>query len=471
MNKGSLSKNINLYSFISLKTLSFGDQYPYNIINYSGKKFSADEIREMWDKSVKDMISGKAPPTLGLYIHIPFCITKCLYCFCDSYVPNNKYEIQEYLSSMNKEMDFFSDSINKIELTSLYFGGGTPSYLDEKQLSGVYKLLNDKFRITQKTYSIFDGSPKTLIYEKLKVLKKNNINRITIGVQSLDIEVLKNVNRLQEKEEVVSVIRNIRKLKIPYINLDLMDGLKGQTLNSFMDDLKFILKLMPDNIHINGFIPASNTLFSKARERLSDFQIVSRAAMVDMGNKLISSQTGFKRVQSGNDARCDQAENSQERDTRSLNASLLGIGIAAQSHIFGQIYYQHPFSSTIKNKTEFLSNFIGIEVNYHEEMRKFLITNLYPGFKRSEFKDLFFVDVMDVLEFREKLEDLEKIGKLKILKDEIASNIDSALEGIVLSKYLYSKKDLDNIWKVHKGEFNENVDYGNELEYFYPDNY
>lgn len=456
--------NLNFYRFLTLKLVN-DELYPH--YQY-GEKFSLAEIKRFWKKTIKAILTKKAPQKLGLYIHIPFCHQKCSFCFCDSFIPSSyDKEVESYLNLLKREINIFKNIFKPVSFTSIYFGGGSPSFLRPKDLEDLFRYIYQNFKLSPDSQIIFEGTPTDLNKEILSILAKYGVNRLTIGVQSLDPKVIKLINRPQTKKSFIKVFKLARKLGIPYINIDLIAGLEGQSIRSFVSDLKLVLKLGADMVHVTGFTPLSHTLFCKAGKKLSSTQKQNREIMIAESQEIIGKF--FKEIKAENPGLSEEAANIQETDIRKENSSLLGIGYSAQSHAFGQAWYEHPHLVVKKNKPVYrkLPIFRGVRGSLDEEMRKFIFNNLQKGFSRKFFYQLFKKDALMV--FNQEISELTRLGKLKIENDRIISNIKKRKEFLIFSKLFYSKDRLKAIFRAHKNEYQKSKDYQKELNILYAD--
>lgn len=174
----------------------------------------------------------------GVYIHIPFCEKKCSYCAFSSFVMG-KDKIDEYILHLTKEIRKRKGE----EVDTIYIGGGTPSLLDESQIKDIFSALNETFKISKDAEITIECNPNSLTKEKAKLYKKLGINRISIGVQSLDDDKLNFVGRkhnsIQAKESIILA----QKCGFENISADLLIGLKGEKEESFLRGLKTLIEL------------------------------------------------------------------------------------------------------------------------------------------------------------------------------------------------------------------------------------
>lgn len=453
-------EKLNFYAFLCLNTLD-DDLYPHSY--YGRKNFTPLEIKNGWKKCLADIAKKRAPEKLGLYVHLPFCFRKCQFCSCDSYVPKNYKEVKFYLKSLEKEILFLEKTFQKGEFTSVYFGGGTPSFLKIQDLRYLFKLIFSKFKIKNDAQIIFEANPLSLNEELIKLLAKYKTTRLTIGVQSFDKKVLRKMNRPQTKEQFLRGYLWARQYKIPFINIDLMAGLPYQSIKSFLKDLYFLLKLRPDMVHIFSFIPLEYTPFVKNGGYLSATQVKNRELMVKLANDILAKYFSLiPHEVMGKEG----AENIQEVDMRRQNSSLLGLGYGSQSHIFGYFWYQHPETIHFRKKPGTrIAPFIGIKSSLKEEMRKFVVNNLQTGFERKLFSRLFGKDVLGV--FPEEISALVALKKITVTKDKIISSLTKRRKVLLLLKCFYSQERIRNILKYCKNTYNPKENYLSKFNYLY----
>lgn len=457
-------KQLNFYKFLTVE-LTNDDLYPHYL---HGQDFSLGQVRGFWRKTVKAILEKRAPQKLGIYIHIPFCRQKCFFCSCDSYIPPSYKKVGDYLGLLKREIDAFQDIFKRVSFTSVYFGGGSPSFLKTQDLKNLFRYLYRNFNIHPKAQIIFEGTPRDLNEKNLATIAKYGVNRLTIGVQSLDPKVIKLMKRPQSKKDFIGVFKLARRLGIPYINIDLIAGLEGQSVKSFLSDLKTMLDLGADMIHVTGFTPLAHTPFCRAGKKLSPLQKENRKTMLAASRKIFKMV--FKEIDCENSGLSERAENVQETDLRKENSSLLGIGYSAQSHAFSQVWYAHPHLVDLaiadhKPNYKRLPVFTGVRGGLDEEMRKFIFSNLQRGFSRKFFYGLFGRDPVDF--FRKEITALTAMGKLEIKGDRVISRISGRQEFLILSKIFYSKERIKAILRVHGKEYDKNKDYQTDLNILY----
>jgi oxygen-independent coproporphyrinogen-3 oxidase len=177
----------------------------------------------------------------GIYLHIPFCKSKCSYCnFCSIALLKQK---TDFLKALENELQANSKNINEIEFSSIYFGGGTPSILNYNEIQNVFEVLYKYYKFTKNCEISFEANPEDLSSEYLKNLKNTPINRLSIGLQSMDDKILKLLRRRHNVERSVNSVIDAYNLGFENISVDVIYGINGLRSENFENHLKEICKL------------------------------------------------------------------------------------------------------------------------------------------------------------------------------------------------------------------------------------
>lgn len=181
----------------------------------------------------------------GLYFHIPYCYRACSY--CNFHFSTSLKTKPLLLEAMKKEMRLRSSTWNK-KITSIYFGGGTPSILEASEFSDLVKEIKRDFDLSELDEFTLECNPEDLTDEKLSTWKKCGVNRLSIGNQSFQDEILKKINRQHTSEEAKEGVKRARKYSFDSISMDVILGLPGLTNSLLEEDLEKLLKLNPEHI-------------------------------------------------------------------------------------------------------------------------------------------------------------------------------------------------------------------------------
>ena len=190
----------------------------------------------------------------SLYLGIPFCPTTCLYCSFTSYpIGLWKKRVDEYLTAMEKEIDFVSEIYKKKILDTVYIGGGTPTTLEPDELRRLLSYIKNKFDFsTVQEFTVEAGRADSITGEKLEVLKEFGVTRISVNPQTMKEETLKIIGRRHTVEQVKEAFKLAKEVGFPNINMDLILGLPGETQEDVMHTMEEVKKLAPDSLTVHS---------------------------------------------------------------------------------------------------------------------------------------------------------------------------------------------------------------------------
>lgn len=280
---------------------------------------------------------------LSLYIHIPFCVKKCLYCGFYS-TPYTADSADSFVSALGLEAarrrDRFSDSI----FDTVYIGGGTPTALSCAQLGAVFRMIREQFRISADAEFTVEANPNSITSEGLALLLDSRVNRLSIGVQSFSDGILQTLGRLHTGEEAVNAVALARSAGFRNIGIDLIYGIPGQTCSDWKHSLESALALTPAHLSIYALSLDEGTWF--ANEAAAGRLLVpDDDAAVAMSTFAVAALTeaGYVHYEISNFARpgfaCRHNVNYWER------GAYLGIGPGAWSFFDGR-----RFSNSMDNQ-------------------------------------------------------------------------------------------------------------------------
>ena len=201
----------------------------------------------------QEICGAAAPKSVGMYIGIPFCPTRCLYCsFTSNQVTDA--EIERYLQALKEEIRFTGRRMKETGLwaESIYSGGGTPTTLSADQMDDLLNTVEASVDMTNlREFTVEAGRPDTITYEKLEVIQKHGVQRISINPQSMHEKTLKLIGRSHEPDDIVKAFQRADWTGIPIVNADLIAGLPEETPDDFSKTMDAILALDPENITIH----------------------------------------------------------------------------------------------------------------------------------------------------------------------------------------------------------------------------
>ena len=189
-----------------------------------------------------------------LYVGIPFCPSRCLYCSFTSY-PIDRYSarVDEYIDALEKELTFVADRYKDKELLSIYMGGGTPSSISEGQIDRICGIIADRFDLSHlREYTIEAGRPDSITAAKLEAMKAHGVDRISINPQTMNEKTLELIGRKHTPEDVVHVMGMARELGFENINMDIIVGLPGEDLAMTEHTMEAIREMAPDSLTVHS---------------------------------------------------------------------------------------------------------------------------------------------------------------------------------------------------------------------------
>lgn len=235
---------------------------------------------------------GKSEPdTVGIYIGIPFCPTRCLYC---SFTSNQKDsdEIDNYLKSLYKEIEYCGRAMREhsIFAESIYIGGGTPTTLTHNQLDELLIKIKNSFDLTRlKEFTVEAGRPDTITSEKLKVIANHGIKRISINPQTMKDKTLELIGRSHNVEDIKKAFKIACEQGDFIINADLIAGLPNESSEDFRDTLKEVIALAPSNITVHTLAVKKASKLIEADENYHYKQSNTVETMLDISKDMLSA--------------------------------------------------------------------------------------------------------------------------------------------------------------------------------------
>ena len=357
---------------------------------------------------------------LGIYIHIPFCKQKCYYCDFISF-ENKQNEIGQYCKALIKEIQHESKNI-KESVSTIYVGGGTPSFVDANYVKQIIEVLKSNYYIQKNAEITVEINPGTVNEEKLKKYKEAGVNRLSIGLQSTKNQLLKQIGRIHTFEEFLFSYNLARKIGFQNINVDLMLGLPNQTLEDLEDSLKQIIKIAPEHISLYSLIVEKNTQIEKM---INNGEIILPEEELERNmywkTKEILEKNNYKHYEISNFAK--EGYESKHNSNCWKQKEYLGFGIAAHSYYQNKRYCNidsiERYCKNIENNN-IRNNRIICEIQTNEEKRKeymLLGLRMIDGINIQEFKNKFIDNPIYV--FHKELEKLVKENLIEIDLNQI----------------------------------------------------
>ena len=331
---------------------------------------------------------------LGLYIHIPFCDKICNYCDFTAFQGANS-KIEEYVEALNKEIELKGNKDFLID--SIFIGGGTPSFIDGEYIFKILEKVRENFTVLDNIEISIETNPKTFDKKKLEYYKKAKINRVSIGVQSFNDKILKELGRNHNSKEAFDSIELVKKFDFD-LNLDLIFGYQSQTIEDILYDLEMVKNINPDHISYYGLIIEEKTKF-KALQNVGKLDLLDEETERKMYHLIVKKleEIGLNQYEVSNFAKVgkESVHNKKYWNCKEY----LGLGISAHSYLNDE-----RFSNTV-NLTKYIKELQNgnIPVDFREKLdmptKKFeyIIMNmrLKEGFLISDYNRLFESDFLE----------------------------------------------------------------------------
>ena len=345
---------------------------------------------------------------LGIYVHIPFCQSKCVYCdFLSAPADGNMKSL--YIKALLKEIRITAQLFEKGKLNekycvaSVFFGGGTPSILDSALIEMVLDYLFTHFTFAEHSEITIECNPGTLTLQKARNYKRMGINRISFGLQSADDTELKMLGRIHEYKKFLESYENARNQGFDNINVDIMSALPGQTMKSYMDTLNKVTGIKPDHISAYSLIVEENTPLYDNIKRYPKLPDEDTERRMYYETEYMLERNGYKHYEISNYAKsgkvCIHNLSYWERK------DYLGFGLGASS-LFEECRYTNisdinRYISFIYKDDKLMLPGIRAEINHltkNEQMEEFMFLGLrkMDGIDIKEFSRCFGCNIDDV---------------------------------------------------------------------------
>lgn len=372
---------------------------------------------------------------LGIYIHIPFCKQKCFYCDFVSFADKENMQ-KKYIQALKNEIKNWKIYNSHKKIETIYIGGGTPSYINSNYIKEISDLLEKK-DIKEFTIEI---NPGTVTKEKLEEYKKLQINRLSIGLQSTENILLKEIGRIHNFEEFLKTYNLAREVGFQNINIDLMIGIPNQTISDIKRSLEKIVNLNPEHISVYSLIIEEGTRIKQLIDRkILKIQDEELERHMYWYVKNFLELNGYKHYEISNFAK--QGFESKHNNDCWKQKEYRGFGIAAHSYIdnkrFRNIYDLEKYIENC-NSQNFEKNIVIEEIqNKKDQMKEYMILGLrkIDGILIQEFEKKF--NENPIMIFKKELNKLYEEKLLLIDGDTIKlSNKGLDLANLVWEEFI-----------------------------------
>jgi len=346
--------------------------------------------------------SREAGRQLSLYVHVPFCANSCYYCACNKVITKDRSRSREYLASLQREMELISAHLGPDQVVEqLHFGGGTPTFLSHQELRELMAGLRSRFSLRDDDigdYSI-EIDPREADWATMGLLRELGFNRVSFGVQDLDPEVQRAVNRLQTLEQTQAVMDAARTLAYRSINIDLIYGLPKQTPESFARTVEAIIALKPDRLSVFNYAHLPERFMPQRRINSAD--LPSPAQKLEMFENSVRQllAAGYRYIGMDHFALPDDSlsiaqENGElQRNfqgyTTHGHCDLIGLGVSSISQV-GDLYCQNSSDLKVyqeRLQADELATQRGLVCHSDDIIRRAVISQLICHFQ-LQFSDI-----------------------------------------------------------------------------------
>ena len=354
---------------------------------------------------------------LGIYTHIPFCKSKCYYCDFISYT-NPCFQVETYIQKVQEEMEQYDFS--QYNITTIYIGGGTPSYIDEKYIRQLLERLKEKLLQNETKWEeieiTIEINPGTITKTKLETYKESGVNRISIGLQSVKDELLKQIGRIHNYQEFLEAYQLVNEIGFDNVNVDLIIGLPNQTIQDIKQTLEEIEKLQPNHVSVYSLIVEENTkmeqLIENGKLQLPEEEI-ERQMYWYVKNKL--ELNGYKHYEISNFAK--EGKESKHNMNCWEQKEYIGLGAAAHSYLNGVRFSNLAFTEA--GEWDFTNKKIEERQTLEDKEKEYMLLGLrkIEGVSIQEFKEKYIDN--PIFLFRKEIEQLVKEELLEVDGDWI----------------------------------------------------
>jgi len=269
-------------------------------------------------------------PPLSLYIHVPWCVRKCPYCDFNSHTQAGELPEREYLAALMADLDLDRGAVHGRALQSIFFGGGTPSLLTPQTIGAILDGVAARIAFAPDIEITLEANPGTVEQQRFDGFRSAGINRLSLGVQSLNPLHLQALGRIHDREQAIGAVRQARRAGFDNINLDLMHGLPGQNVDAAAADLLAAIALAPEHLSWYQLTIEANTEFFKRPPTLPPDDTL--AAIQDRGAELLALHD-YRQYEVS--AFCRPGRSARHNRNYWLFGDYFGIGAGAHGKLTG----------------------------------------------------------------------------------------------------------------------------------------
>lgn len=394
----------------------------YFISNYPPfSQWQAENVDDL--KSALDTPPADVP--LGLYLHVPFCRKRCKFCYFKVFTDKNAPEVERYLAALSREIELVSQvpAMGDRPFRFVYFGGGTPSFLSEKQLRRLVDRLEANISWDKAEEVTFECEPGTLSEPKVHALRELGVTRLSLGVEHFDDDILRDNGRAHESAEIFKAWPWITDAGFPNVNIDLIAGMAGETDEKWQATVRQAIEFEPDSVTIYQMELPFNTVYSqdilgnKIEIPVADWP--QKREWVDWAFDQFA-EAGYAVSSAYTMVRDPEKVNFSYRDNLWRGSDLLATGIASFGHVNGVHYQNLPEWDAYCGALEEGDLPLGraLRVTPHQALVREVILQLKRGYlERAYFQKKFAVDIL--AEWQEAWDDYAEAGYVTLTPERI----------------------------------------------------
>lgn len=329
---------------------------------------------------------------VSLYVHIPFCAVKCKYCDFLSFDGESYGTMLRYVDSLCQEIKLYAPVAEDYIVRSVFIGGGTPSLLDESLITNIMAFIRKIFTLEKDAEVTIEANPGTLRHQKLNGYKAAGINRISIGLQSADDEMLKKLGRLHNYDQFVASYKAARRAGFNNINIDVMSGLPGQTIHSYVDTLSKVIDFQPEHISAYSLSIENGTPFAENPEILETLptEMIDRK-MYEITKKLLGAN-GYDRYEFSNYAK--PGYECRHNMVYWTGGEYIGFGLGASSYFQGKRFNNirdiFTYIELMDETSDKFTEADNMEILYNQTVSR-LRENVTPMYIDSRMEEFMFL--------------------------------------------------------------------------------
>ncbi len=358
---------------------------------------------------------------IGIYVHIPYCKSKCYYC---DFISFSKKEetIEKYIETVKKEID--DCKLTGFNIKTIYIGGGTPSYIESRHILDIIAKIKEKFIVLQNAEITIEVNPGTVTKEKLQDYKKAGVNRLSIGLQSTDNRTLKQIGRIHTYEEFLETYDLAREVGFNNINIDFIFALPNSDEWGTALQISEIINLKPEHISSYSLILEENTKLKELVES-KELELPSEDEERKMYWKMknLLEENGYKHYEISNFA-LPGYESKHNTDCWNQK-EYLGFGAAAHSYFNSKRY------SNSKTIDEYIENYNNKTIEEEQDKETMAKEYMILGLRK--------IEGVSISEFERKFQ----INPLFYFRFEISKLVEEELIEIDLDNIKLTEKGLD----------------------------